>query len=394
MALPQLRINLRNGGLGRVAQTDDGVAGMILTGTAVAGKMDLNKVYTLASTRDLTTLGITAENNPLIHKDVTEFYKMAGEGAELYLLVLAVATTLTQMASRADGSPVRKLIAAGKGRIRLVGLNRLPAEGYQPDTDTTGIDKDAVTAAESLHTLAQEYAEKINPFRVIVPALQWDSQSQKLYKPTESSLDRVMFTMAADAKIGTLYSAAVGRLLGRYAAIPVYQSAARPRDGYVALDGWLTNGKTVEENEAHLDMLHEAGYVIFRSFPRRNGYYFNADPMAVPATDDYSSMNYCRTIDKAVIVLYNAFLDQVNETIDVDEDGRIILPVCKAHEGILRNAVAVAMKDEYSQFDVYVDPNQNILSSGVYDLSASITPKGVTRNINISLGFENPALQQ
>ena len=73
MALPNVTINLEDGNLGRIAQSDDGVAGLILTGAAVAGKLELNRVYLINSTRDIAKLGITAENNPLAHKDLTAF---------------------------------------------------------------------------------------------------------------------------------------------------------------------------------------------------------------------------------------------------------------------------------------------------------------------------------
>ena len=394
MGLPQLTINLRNGGLGRVAQTDDGVAGLILTGTAVAGKLDLNKVYALASVRDLTSYGITEENNPLVYKDVSRFYAKAGDGAELYLLVVAQATTLTQMCSSADASPIRKLITFGKGRIRLVGINRLPAEGYNPETETHGIDADVVTALAAMQEIGQNYASQIKPFRALIPALYWNEQAETLYKPVEGSYNRVQVVMAADRKYGSFVSASIGEALGVYASIPVHQSSARVKNGAVNAEGMLTNGKSIEDNEAYLNMLHDAGYLIYRTFVSRNGYYYNDDPTAAPLTDDYSSMAYGRVIDKATIILYTAFISEINENIEVDEDGYIPISYCKSYEGTLDNAVAVGMKGEISSFSAYVDPKQNILSSSKMDVNCSIVPKGILRNININLGFENPALNQ
>ena len=63
MGLPKVNIKLGNGNLGQSSATDDGVAGLILTGKAVEGQLELNKSYQLSSTRDLATLGITEENN-------------------------------------------------------------------------------------------------------------------------------------------------------------------------------------------------------------------------------------------------------------------------------------------------------------------------------------------
>ena len=170
MALPNVTINLENGNLGRIAQSDDGVAGLILTGAAVAGKLELNRVYLINSTRDIAKLGITAENNPLAHKDLTAFFTETGDGAELYLLVMAQATLLSQMCSIEDGSPLKKLITYAKGRIRLVGFNRLPPAEYSADTTETGIDKDVVTAATAAQSVGDSFAKKVMPFRCLVPA--------------------------------------------------------------------------------------------------------------------------------------------------------------------------------------------------------------------------------
>ena len=198
MALPNVTIKLENGNLGRVAQSDDGVAGLILTGAAVADKLALNEVYLINSSRDIARLGITAENNPLAHKELTAFYTETGDGAELYLLVVSEATLLSQMCSLEEGSPLKKLITYAKGRIRLVGINRLPSAEYSADTTETGIDKDVVTAATAAQSVGESFARKVMPFRCLIPAAGWDGTTDKLYKPREGSTNRVGFVMACD----------------------------------------------------------------------------------------------------------------------------------------------------------------------------------------------------
>lgn len=394
MALPKVSIILQNGGLGRVAQTSDGVAGLILTGSAVVGKLDLNKVYLLSSPRDLTTLGITEDNNPLAYKEVTQFYAKAGDGAELYLLIMAAATTLTQMCAVADGSPIRKLIDYAKGRIRLVGINRLPAEGYEANTADTGIDADAVTAGEALQAVAKSYAEKVAPFRALLPAIMWDGATDKLFKPREATYNRVGYVMASDATIGSHHSAAIGQALGLAASIPVHYSIGRVKNGQAAATGNLTDGKSPEESESKLNLLHDAGYIIYRYYVGRNGYYFNDDTMAAPLTDDYSNLNLGRVIDKAIILAYGAYIDEILDSIEVDANGYLPQTVCVYFERLIENAVAATMSDEISDFRAYIDPKQNILSTSMLTISCKIVPKGVLRDIIVNLGFENPALKQ
>lgn len=394
MGLPNVIINLANGALGQVTATDDGVAGLILTGAAVEGKTELNQVYPFTSTRDLKTHGITEENNPLVYKDVTAFYEKAGDGAELYVLIVSAATTLTQMCSAADESPLRKLIGYARGRIRLVGINRIPPAEYQGATDGTGIDNDAVLAAESAQGVAESYAAKINPFRILMPALLWDGTTANLFKPREASFNRVGFVLAADEKAGDFYSPAIGRVLGHAAKYPVNYSIARVKSGSVASAGYMSDGRTPEAAEGQHDLLHAAGYIFYRTFIGKNGYYLNDDCMAAPLSDDYSSLNLGRVIDKAIIQTYVTYIDEINDSVEVDKNGKLPQGLCTYFEGRLENAVAVTMNNEISSFDVYINPDQNILSSSRMDISCKIVPKGILREIDVTLGFENPALKQ
>ncbi len=394
MATPKITINLANGALGRVAQTSDGIAGMILTGAAVPDKLELNKVYQLSSTRDLTKFGITAENNPLAYKDITKFFMKAGDGAELYLLVVAAATTLTQMSSMDDGSPIRKLIDFANGRIRLVGLNRIPAEGYEADTANTGIDKDAITAGEAMQAVALSYERQIDPFRVLMPGLFWDGSTEHLFKPRESTWNRVGYVLASDEMIGDVASASIGEALGMLSVIPVHHNLGRVKNGQAAAFGQLTDGKKPEEHTAILDALHDAGYILYRQFKRRNGYYYNDDTTAAPLTDDYSNLTYGRVIDKAIMLAYNAYIDEILDSVVVDDAGNLPQAVCTYYERLIDNAVAVAMSNEISDFRAYIDPAQNILSSSLMNIVCRIRPVGYLRDIVVNLGLENPALNQ
>ena len=348
----------------------------------------------LSSTRDLTTLGIEEKTNPLAYKEVTQFYTKAGDGAELYLLIVAAATTLSQMCAVADGSPIRKLIDYAKGRIRLVGINRLPAEGYQGSTENTGIDADAVTAGEALQSVAESYAEKISPFRALLPAILWDGTTNKLFRPREATYNRVGYVMASDETIDGNHTAAIGQALGLLSSIPVHYNLGRVKNGQAAATGYLTDGKTPEKNSAKLDTLHDAGYILYRYYVGRNGYYFNDDTTAAPLTDDYSNLNNGRVIDKAIGLAYDAYVGEILDSVEVDDDGHLPQTVCTYYERLIENAVAIGMNGEISDFRAYIDPKQNILSTSLLSINCKIRPKGVLRDIVVNLGFENPALTQ
>lgn len=391
MPLPGVKINLGNGALGRVSVSDDGIAGLILTGTAVAGKLELNKPYQVSSTRDLTTLGITPETNPLAEKEIKAFYAQAGDGAELHLLVVSEATTLAAMCDPAADSPLCKLIDAAGGRIRLVGVNKLPPSEYEADV-TQGIDKDAVTAAEKAQQAAESYANKIRPFRILLPAPAWTGNTSTLYKPSEGNYNRVAVVLASDAPIGNVYTAAIGMVLGRAAAVEPQQCIGRVKSGVLAANGYFTDGTTYLEKSGMANTLHDAGYIFFMNITAKNGCYLNGDPMAAPTTDDYSVLNLGRIIDKATILAYTTYITEIMDNIEVDDEGKLSVGACKNFESMIRNAVNSTMGGQISSFSAYVDPDQNILSTGKLTVDCKLRPLGVIRNIVVNLAFENPAI--
>ena len=389
MALANVNINLGNGGLGRVSATDDGVAGLILSGVAVSGKFELDKVYPLSSPRDLTNLGITETNNPLIYKEVNAFYKASGDGAELYLLAVEDTTTLTSICAVADGSPIRQLINAAGGRIRLLGVNRIPDNTYTPVIDKE-IDKDVITAAEAAQAVALSYASQMWPFRILLPVMGWSGKTDTLYKPRSASYNRVGLILASDGESGSIYSAAVGQVLGRAASVAVNVSVARVRSGSIVAEGYFTDGKTPEEKRAIWDALDEAGYIFYRTYTGKAGYYLNDDHLAAPLSDDYSSLNLGRVIDKAIITAYTTYIDYIMDNVSVDEKGKIPVGVCKDFEAAIIRTVNVQMANEISSFTAYINPAQNIISSGSMEINLTIVPTAILKEINVNLSFTNP----
>ncbi len=391
MARPNVNITLGNGNLGRSAATDDGVAALLLTGAAVSGKLELNKHYQLSGTADLVALGATADNNSLVYKEVTAFYEQTGDGAELHLLVVAEATTLTQMCDSAADSPLRKLIDASGGRVRLVGVNKIPPTEYEADT-TQGIDKDAITAAEKAQAVIESYAAgKVNPFRLLMPAPAFDAEVDSLFKPRESSTNAVCYVLASDD--ATKHTAAIGRVLGRAASLSVHQSIGRVRSGSIGTDMYLTDGQSYIDADGLADSLHDAGYIIPVAYPRKNGAYLNGDPAAAPVTDDYAQLRYGRTVDKARIIVYDTLIDEILDDVDTDSDGDLSAGQRTSYEGMIENAVLTQMNGEITSFAVSIPEGQNILTSETIRVVCRIQPKGVVETFEVTLEFTNPALK-
>ena len=74
------------------------------------------------------------------------------------------------------------------------------------------------------------------------------------------------------------------------------------------------------------------------------------------------------------------------------DSGEIPTPLCKSYEASIVRAVTTQMAGEISSFSAYINPAQNILSNGQMDVQCDIVPKGVLRNINVSLSLKNPTV--
>lgn len=418
MGLSNVNIILGNGNIGSVSMSDDGIAGLIVTGNTVTEtkkeegkpdvtvtKLELGKRYVLGSTDDLSKLGIDKENNPLAYKEVMAFYAQAGNGAELHLMVVAesvkektmegesevevdVETTLLTMCANEGTSPINMLIKGAGGRIRMIGINRnyTIKEGGE-----SRLKEEMISAIELAQTVANKYAEQVWPVRVFLPAIGWTAEP--MYKPNDGSYNRVGLVLCSDGPLAENekeYSAAIGQVLGRAAGIPVHHSIARVRDGAIAVKGYLMDGQEPEQHSSLWNTLNDNGYIFYRTFIGKNGYYLNDDPMCVTTMDDYAYLNLGRVIDKAIIIAYKTYIEDLMDNVLIDEKGQLPTPICKSFEAAINRSVNTNMGDEISSFSSYVNPAQDVLTTGRLDISCKIVPQAILREINVNLSFSNP----
>ena len=225
--------------------------------------------------------------------------------------------------------------------------------------------------------------------RGLIPALGYDDTAEELFSPREASYNRFALVLASDDPTGK--TAAIGRILGRAAAVEPQISIARVRDGAIDTAGYMTNGKTVAEMDANLDALHDAGYIIYRTYPTLEGVYLNDDPTAAPLSDDYANLNLGRVVDKAIVTAYNTYLTEIMDNVVVDAStGKIAAEKAVYYQSLIERAIAQQMSDAISGFSAYVDPDQNVLGTSCLEVSLEIVPQGTLRKIVVNISFSNP----
>lgn len=383
MSLPNVYIELVRNGLGLVVETNDNTCGLILTGKAVAGKLELGKPYSIYSTDGAKDLGIDPDgDNAPAYRHVSEFYAVAGNGAKLWIMVEPVATKLAEMVDMdLTPCPARVLLNKAGGEIVALGITS------QADAGTTvdGLDSEVYAAMLNGQLLADEYMAKIMPFVCIIEGRKMTDADSLRNLKTETKY-RQAIVLASSTADG---SASVGLVLGQIAALPVQRKISRVKNGSLPItDGYLTDGTAIEERE-DLDTIHDKRFIVLRKFPNRSGYFFNGDMTATAETDGLNIIARIRTIDKATKIAYNTYIEELDDDVEVNDDGTLNQAVAAYLKQKIEKQVNGAMAGEMSKFTATVDTSIDIVSGADQVIYLDIVPRGYLTNIRVVLGFKN-----
>ena len=420
------------------------------------GLADPRQISSLADAEALGITELYDQTNTLdAHLQIKEFYDQAGSGATLFIMLVAKTATMASVCD-VTNNLAKKLLDYAQGAITFWGITRMPDGAYSLTT-TNGFDDDAYAAIIKAQALCDNYAGQFKPCRGIIGARAFDGTPADLVNLKANTDPRVMMllgsstdtyplkaatTIAAGSnvltnakvyvvegasitwnsltkQIGDQFTAVTGQLdftgtgvvrevfsnnyrgtsmgllMGRLAKTPVQRKPSRVRDGAVGLlNAFFSNGGSVMSLEDSWDSIHDKGYVFFRKFVNRNGFYFTSDPTCTSSADDYSSFARGLVIDKAMRILYDSSLDDLEDDNDVDEDGFIAPAYAKGLQGKLEDALKLAMSGEISDATVTIDPRQNVLSNNKVQITkAGVKPRFYASYIDIPLGFDNPQNQ-
>lgn len=395
MALPKVEIQVQNGGLGLVDPREDGVAGLVMTGIAT-GSIALGESKKINSTAEAVALGLDAaydtDNTTNVYKSITDFYSEAGEGSDLWIMIVAKTTTMASMCDKASAI-VKKLILDAEGAIRVIGVTRVADGGYAA-APVDELDPDVVAAAAKLQELYVEQAAQYRPFRAVIDGRDFQGNITDLVDLKELAHNAVGVVIGTD--VSESLNAVVGKVLGRLALNPVQRNIGRVKDGDLGVAGSFLTGQDVgieTYTPAQLDTLHDKGFIFMRKFQGVDGYFFNDDPTATANSDDYSSLARGRVIDKAILIAYETYVTEILDDLNVDDNGYIAAGVVKSYQSNIQSRIDAEMtaNDEISGATVTIDPKQNVLSTNQLSITLAITPKFYSKTIIVKLGFQNPA---
>lgn len=387
MSLPNVNITLANGQLGSVLQTNDGIAGLVLTGVS-EGSITAGNPVLVTSLTDAINQGLTTNNNAFAYKHISEFYEEAAVGAQLYVMLVPSTMKVNQIADKTNTAGAIKLLNYAAGAIRLLGIVTDDNSVYNssaPVNNTGGINADCYTAIANMQALATQFFLAQTPFRAVIGGTSYSGTAAALTNQTTASDNRVS-VLIGDTISGN--GAAVGLLLGRAASIPVQRKISRVRDGALA-NTTAFIGTVAAAVFADTETLFDKGYITFRVFPNKSGFYFSGDATCTATTDDYSSFARGRVIDKAQILAYATFVNEVDDEVPVNASGTVDAGYAKWLEQQITNQINLSMtaNNEISAVTCFIDTNQNVLGTGQLNVVLKVTPVGYASDIEVQLGF-------
>ena len=389
-----VNIALTNGALGATLQTNDGIAGMVLTGyTGDSYTLGTPILVTSFAALGLGDNAITATNNEFAVRQVQDFFSNAGTGAQLYLMLVPDTMTVAQMALKTNANGAIKLLNYANGKVKVLGVM---SDDTEVGVDTvTGINVDCYTAVTNMQALTVQFANAQKPLRGIVGGTSYSGTVGDVTDMTDGTADNRVALLIGDTESPDGYSAGLaaclGYLLGKIAVLPVQRKISRTADGPLSgVSAAYVGGETVEAAGGDMVTLQEKGIITFTTYANMAGYYFSSDPMCTATTDDYKFLAYGRVIDKAQILGYTAGVQLIDDEVPVIAGGLIDPGYATWLQQQFINVISKAMvaNGNCSAVDCYVDPAQDIETSNTVDVVLKVRPVGYSSFIDIALGFE------
>lgn len=161
--------------------------------------------------------------------------------------------------------------------------------------------------------------------------------------------------------------------------------------------GTLKNINTsigIYRDEAKTPLLDAARFTTLRTYAGYSGYYITQARTMAAAGSDFMYVVARRVMDVACRITRQAELPYLNGALRVTDTGAIDERDALSFEGDVRSKLlaGVVNTGDASAASVVVNRTANILSTSTLPVSVRVTPKGYARNIETSIGFNNPAL--
>ena len=384
----KIRFEKTNGGIYVPPAGKDHVSG-ILTFLAVANIPTaftetgaVKKVTSIEAAEALGIVAVAGSENDLsiLHYHVSEVFRM-NASCELYIGIYPTIETAYTFAE------VKTMQRFANGDIRqcavYLGSKELAA------LEVTALQTVATALEAEAMPLSIIYAADVKT-SASLPDLQSGGRANVAAVIGED-MGGVAATLVAEVEQSVT---CIGAVLGALSKAKVQQSIGWVQMFPMGIDApGLCDGTALEDIDPGSlfgsGSLEEKGYIFLRRYPGVAGSYLNDSRTLDLATSDYSHIERVRTIDKAVRGIRYNLTPHINSNVRIDaESGKIAADAVAFLETVANRALEDMEKaGELSGYQVLIDPNQNVLGSGVINFVIQNVPMAVVREYSIKIGF-------
>ncbi|MBS2100707.1 DUF2586 family protein [Carboxylicivirga linearis] len=400
----------------------DKISGLLVNGPAVAAAEGIlgvvnGTLYTLEKVKDAEYLGINAaydeDNDVRVYRHITEFFRMAGEGIKLYLIVGTETLTMKQLITTYGHS----MVAESKGEMRRLAVAWNQPAAYAP-TYVDGLEegiRESLAEAQLLHDWTWDTDRPLNVFLegrgingtvAAILDLREIDDSGTIAEYGNVSLCIGQDWDYAESLTGESQKFAdVGTMLGTSAGIAVNQNIGEVETLDISdakkliwLTAGLSNHQKITAVEDDLSDYDDKGYIFGISYTGSTGFRWNYDHTCTPEivdVDGFMNENTIAlglTLGKAARELRKQLLPKVKTVVPVDsETGLLSTGMVKYFEGLGNVAFdGMAGRGEISGGETIVDPNSDLLT-GDKELKVSfiVVPTGTIGEIAGTINLKN-----
>lgn len=387
MALPNITFNRGQAGLGRTLASEDHISGLLTFNASLPtgyGATDRIKEYTDLSQAEAD--GITEGNATwgVLWYFIKEFFRIQ-PGGKLFNMIADVPV------GAYDFVEVVTLQDFADGKLRQVGVF-VDSEVFAT-SHITALQVQAAALAGNHKPLQILYAGDTSAVADIttLPDLRTlNSPNVSVVIGQDGANDGADLFTSTSKSVPCL-----GAFLGAVAFASVSDSVAWVSKFNMAnlteeLDvPAFGNGDLVKNTlTSVLEGIDTKGYIFLLKHIGIDGTYFSQSHSAITATSDYATIENNRTIDKAIRGIRTSLLPTLSGPLKLKSDGTLSVSTVKYFESLAsRPLEGMARNDELSDFDVSIDPSQNVLSTSNLVIDVQLIPIGVANFITVNIGF-------
>ena len=377
-----------NGNLGRVLPGEDHISGFLFytaNAAALPTGFGADRIKQITDIYHAESLGITASDATykVLHYHLSEVFRINPE-ITLYVMVAE-----KPAAGSVDFEEMIDLANFANGKIRQVAIwldvtfATSQVTAIQTVCDTLEADHMPLSVLMTSDFSAVADLTALSDLRAL------DSEKVSVVLGQDGAGDGNTLWVAVDKTIGS-----VGACLGALSKAAVSESIAWVKKfNFVTsteLDTpALGEGTLVKDlTTTVLNGINTKGYLFLKKFVGLTGSYLNDNHCATLAISDYAYLDNNRTIDKAVRNIRTYLLPELNSPLRLNADGTLAYDSVKYFESLAKRPLDQMQRDgDLSGFDVYIDPDQNVLSNSTLTVEVNLLINGVARTISVEIGF-------